>query len=186
MLLVEFVLMSHHETSKYSHLTRFFNYTTVSSDKYLSAFYLQMLSFSPSELCPIFFFPLKFCTGKAAFMRYGNMLVIEAKFSTHFGKTHSLNLEGLTFSANIPVLNVNGSFNREHVMMPARYTRAGEVRETADLISFLPASHVSTMAHYSSAYLWASVYSHLHYQAILVLNLDFCTSSSSLKWKKGY
>lgn len=119
-------------------------------------------------------------------MTYGNILVTETKFSTHFGKIHSLNLEGVTFSASIPVLNVNGSFNREQVIMPVRYARAGEVRETADLISFLPVSHVSTMACYSSAYLWASVYSHLPYQTILVLNLDFRTSSSSLKWKKGY
>lgn len=69
--------------------------------------------------------------------------------------------------------------------MSARCARAGEVRETADLISFLPASNISTMAHYSSAYLRGFVYSPLQYQTILVLNLDLCTSSSSLKWKKA-
>ena len=118
-------------------------------------------------------------------MRQFNISVTETKFPTHFGKLHSLNLEGVTFSANIPVVNVNDSFNGEQAMMPASCARAGEVRERADLISFLPASNTSTMAHYSSAYLWAFVYSPLQYQTILVLNLDLCTSSSSLKWKKA-
>lgn len=72
-------------------------------------------------------------------------------------------MEGVTFSANIPVSYVNYSFNWELAMIPANYARAAEVRETGDLISLLPASNISTMAHYSSAYLWAFGYSPLHW-----------------------
>lgn len=68
-------------------------------------------------------------------------------------------------------------------MMPASCARAGEVRETADLISFLPARNISTMARYSSSYLWAFVCSPEQYQTISVLNLHLHTSS--LKWKKA-
>lgn len=164
---------------------KIFYYTIVSTEKYLPAIYIWVFSFTPSEFCLAFFFPLKLSIDKADITRQFNFPATGTKFPTHFGKLHRLNLEGVTFSANIPLVNVNDSFSWAQAMMPASCAGAGEVRETADLTSFLPASNISTMAHYSSAYLWAAVYWPLQYQAILALNLDFRTSSSLLKWKKA-
>lgn len=111
------------------------------------------------------------------------VFVTETQFPMHFGKLHSLNEEGFTFSASIPTVNVNGSFHWEQALTPASCARPGGGRRNSLPQSLHTCQQCQRNASLFLCLLMGFVFSPLQYVTKLVLNVHLHNSSSSLKWK---
>lgn len=141
--------------------------------------YLCNFSFYSISVLPELFFPWN-----AVWIRLTSwVFVTGTQFPMHFGKLHSLNAEGVTFSASIPTVNVNGSFHWGQALTPVSCARPGGGRRNSLPQSFHTCQQCQHNGSLFLCLLVGFVYSPLQYLTMLVLDVHLHNSSSSLKWK---